>query len=109
MQSLWWLVQKLLGHLFQPKTKVRPLKKDVTTEPSVETTTKGGETDTNKQTPEDSDNTKPSSETLIKQEIEESKDDGEATAPLTDMCLQLCTGLRRITTLVDPMVWADEF
>ena len=72
-----------MTHLFQPKTKARPVKKDVTTEPSVETTTKAGETDTNKQTTEESDDTKPSSETLIRQEIEESKDDGEATAALT--------------------------
>ena len=72
-----------MTHLFQPKTKVRPVKKDVTTEPAVEATTKAGETDTTKQTPEDSDNIKPSSETLIKHEVEESKDDDEAAAAST--------------------------
>ena len=66
--------------LFQAETKVRPEKKDVTTEPSVETTTKAGETDVSNQSPEDSDNTKPSSETLITQEIEESKDNDELAA-----------------------------
>ena len=68
--------------MFQAATKVRPVKKDAITKHQVEATTKAGENDASKPL-EDSDNTKPNSETLIKQEIEESKGDDEAAAAST--------------------------